>query len=355
MENPGDSSVWRSLAVAFGDGLAFGVGMKLTHNAAGKAASPFPPDLAGRLARVEERMDRLELAPAPAAGAAFDRQLLDSLVHAVDTRLKESAGHMDRCLAELEAKIAVELNSLRQQDRSLAAQMEDFERQFGGQAASLRRQMEEDGAALQKQVVALHREFAAAVANIVEEQVANQVEAAQREIESRLSAGRAAEEALVRGIIEREIGPIELRLYDEIAKATARMPEAAASATQAAIAGQIGPLRDRVGFQGQELETLRRQVEANDHNILDVILAIGNLCRQAAERSQSPVPGKPPAPTEAPETAPGAACGPAPAEPLGDSQLPGFAQPGKVKAFPRIPLFSSFLITAAGLLLLHFM
>ena len=34
MQTSRDSSVWKSLAAAFGDGLAFGVGMKLSQNAA---------------------------------------------------------------------------------------------------------------------------------------------------------------------------------------------------------------------------------------------------------------------------------------------------------------------------------
>jgi len=34
MQSRGDSSILRSLAVAFGDGLAFGVGVKLSQNAA---------------------------------------------------------------------------------------------------------------------------------------------------------------------------------------------------------------------------------------------------------------------------------------------------------------------------------
>jgi len=33
MQNSRDLSLWRSLALAFGDGLAFGVGMKLSQNA----------------------------------------------------------------------------------------------------------------------------------------------------------------------------------------------------------------------------------------------------------------------------------------------------------------------------------
>jgi len=39
MQNSRDSSVWRTLAVAFGDGLAFGVGVTLTRSAARLAAN----------------------------------------------------------------------------------------------------------------------------------------------------------------------------------------------------------------------------------------------------------------------------------------------------------------------------
>ena len=40
MQSSRDSSLWRSLAVAFGDGLAFGVGMKLTQAAGRQVSAP---------------------------------------------------------------------------------------------------------------------------------------------------------------------------------------------------------------------------------------------------------------------------------------------------------------------------
>src|SRR5580704_16942056 len=40
MQSSSDSSIWRSLAVAFGDGLAFGVGVKLSQNAARQIGAP---------------------------------------------------------------------------------------------------------------------------------------------------------------------------------------------------------------------------------------------------------------------------------------------------------------------------
>ena len=80
MRHSADSSVWRSLAVAFGDGLAFGVGMKLTQHTcrqadAGEASSPS----AGRIQEIEQRLARLEHLPALASSAPFDREILESV------------------------------------------------------------------------------------------------------------------------------------------------------------------------------------------------------------------------------------------------------------------------------------
>ena len=71
MQNNRDSSVLRSLAIAFGDGLAFGAGMKLIqHGAApsiGEAPSPFDlTPLIDRINEMEARIGNVERAPAPA-------------------------------------------------------------------------------------------------------------------------------------------------------------------------------------------------------------------------------------------------------------------------------------------------
>ena len=119
MQSSRDSSVWKSLAVAFGDGLAFGVGMKLTQSAARHPETeplPEPAPVAGRLGQIEQRISRIEQAP-PAA--PFDRKVLEAVVGAVDARLKEHAGQVERRLAEMEAKVALELKSLRQQDQAV--------------------------------------------------------------------------------------------------------------------------------------------------------------------------------------------------------------------------------------------
>ena len=332
MDSSRDSSVWRSLAVAFGDGLAFGVGMKLTQNTAAKPGTPpSQSDVAGRLTRVEQRLERI------AAGAPnLDPGVLDALMHALEARLQENAGLVDRSLAELEVKLAVELKALRQQDQDLAAatesQLEEVRRAVAEQLQALRQQVDEDGKALQNQLVALHREFAAAVADIVEEQVANQVE-------ERLAEAVSA-----------QLGPIEERLREEIRQAAAA--------------------------KHREIADLRQRITENDRNVLDVLLTVGDQFRQAAGRL-----GGPPAPAEAAAAAPVPS---PPAEPPAlppepessaepelapelptklppamdvrrDPDVPGFAQPRKASAAWNIPLMTSFVLAAGGVFFLQYL
>ena len=121
MQESRDSSVLRSLAVAFGDGLAFGVGMKLARNAVRPpGAEPLAEGvpLAGRLDRLEERMAHLELAPppAPAAPAGFDRKVVEAVVNALEARIDERAAQVERRLDDLQARtepVAGELAELR--------------------------------------------------------------------------------------------------------------------------------------------------------------------------------------------------------------------------------------------------
>lgn len=115
MPSSRDSSVLRSLAVAFGDGLAFGAGMKLSQRA---ASSPGPApaqavDLAPLLepiAEIENRVaesGRPSAARSVAAGAGpFDQKVLEAVVAALDARLNEQAGHTESRVAQLEARLA---------------------------------------------------------------------------------------------------------------------------------------------------------------------------------------------------------------------------------------------------------
>lgn len=302
MDNSRDSSVWRSLAVAFGDGLAFGVGMKITQNAPAKAALPAaPPDLTGRLARVEQHLAQLERVPAPGS-ANLDPQVLEALTNALEARLQQIAAQTDRRVAELDVKLTLELKSLRQQDQALASAAEDLQNRFDHRIIDLLQQATADRTALQNQVVSLHREFASAVADIVEEQVATQVEQ------------RLAE----------------------------------------AVRAQIAPLERR-------LDELRQQVTAADRNTLEIMLATSEAIRQAATRltpaAPEPVASAPPAPPAEPETPPLARAATAAngTPPQRDVDLPGFAQVRKAATSISIPLVTSFLVTAGCVALLQYL
>lgn len=302
MDNSRDSSVWRSLAVAFGDGLAFGVGMKITQNAPAKAALPAaPPDLTGRLARVEQHLAQLERIPAPGS-ANLDPQVLEALTNALEARLQEIAAQTDRRVAELDVKLTLELKSLRQQDQALASAAEDLQNRFDHRLIDLLQQAAADRTALQNQVVSLHREFASAVADIVEEQVATQVEQ------------RLAE----------------------------------------AVRAQIAPL-DR------QLDELRQRMNAADRNTLEIMLATSEAIRQAASRLApaipepvAPAPAAPPPEPEAPPLARAATAANG-AAPYRDSELPGFAQVRKAATSISIPLVTSFLVTAGCVALLQYL
>ena len=302
--NNRDSSIWRSLAVAFGDGLAFGVGMKLTQSpsrTADDAAPPIEPSpLAGRLEEMEQRLARMERAPmALASGSpgAFDQKVREAVVNALDARLAEHAGQVERRLTELEAKIAIDLQSLRQQDHAVVTgiqgHIEDLQSQFNDQMNGMRKRAEEDRAAVQGQVASLHREFAENADKAVEERVADEV------------------------------------------------------------AGQVAPLR-------LEVNELRRQLVESDTNVLDVIQSIGRTCMEAAERIASRTTSAPPpdvpdagAPPSDPVAVEAGVEAQAEAQP--DNPVPGFAQPDQPHRLWRVPLVSSLLLTSAGVVMMHYL
>lgn len=197
----------RSLAVAFGDGLAFGVGMKLSQKAARNIEAPSSEisravDLSpvlDRLEAIEKRVGTVERTPlsigapaSPVTSSSFDQKVLEAIVKALDARLLEQAGQVERRLTELEARMAIELRSLQQQDHSVVSRVqshiEELNGQFNDQLAAIRRRSDEERAAMQ-------REFAEQAAQAVENRATElRQEIASRdsqiaELRARLEAG----------------------------------------------------------------------------------------------------------------------------------------------------------------------
>src|ERR1017187_9830746 len=329
MQSSRDSSVWRTLAVAFGDGLAFGAGITLTRSAARLAAPrSMTPDLRSlnaRLTEIEQRSIELTgharaVGTLPVAGSPLHHKAADAVVQAIDERL-----------AELEVKVKIELGALDAQDHALAAGVETrleglrgeigeaivterrgidadmraLRGEIGEAIATERRGIDADMRALRAQMAAVHKDFAGTLARLVDEQIT-------KTVATRLQA-------------------LEEQLRETVREEA------------------------RLSGQDQQIAELRQRVESQEGNLLSLVMALGHSCLQAAERIPPAAPPPPP-----PPPASGGAGGAAvPTEirvaPAADPDLPGFARAREHKPLWRIPMVSCFLFATGSLLALHYL
>ena len=313
----GNSPVWRSLAVALGDGLAFGVGVKLTQQAIRQGAPAVTPDLSGvneRLGQVESRIRSIEQAPAVRAAAApsLDQHVLESVAHALEARLNETVGQVERRLAEMEARTALELKAMDQRMGTVAS----------GTEAGL---------------------------NDLRSAVSNVLEAVERRTGERVAA---LDEALgrfqtavpenVRHEVEARVALFEGRLEERIRAAAEEASELARQSVEARLEGQVAPLKLHLGEQRGTLEELQRRSTQSDRTVLELLSGMGRLCEEVTRRMA-------PAAAEEPVAEPVAEAKedvlpvrleeilPQTAEP---ERLPLFAQAKKPGRFWRKPLVS---------------
>jgi len=393
MESSRDSSVWRNLAVTFGGGLALGaVGMKLTQTALRPVDVTPRPDasynpLTDRLSSMERRLERMEQAPvsprpAPAAGQAMaapiDQKVLEAVIGAVDARLHEHAGQMDRRLADLEARLAVS----HQQDRQATEQLRQ-------EAAALRSGLEQEMRQVRESVsrtltaqstdMQTLRQQNERIVDAAEQRFADmRYEYTQGMTDLRESVFRALQGQAAAQ--EQKLSELRSEMEQSV---EARIVTAAAAAVAARMEEELAPMRAEVRQKEQELTDLRQRLADSERSVLDVVLAIGEVCRQAAERiggPREPLPAGPPAaPALAPvvpiaevrpkaeEPAPAV---PVPAPPLVVEAPPvaqALAEPALAPAIPdflrdndrrtnwRIPLVSSFLVSTGYLVLMHYL
>ena len=314
MQTSRDSSIWRSLAVAFGDGLAFGVGMTLTQTAAKKTASA-PTDLrpiADRLAEIEGRVARVETAPTPISSPqspSLDQSVLEAVVNALEARLNEHAGQVERRLAELEGKVSLELRSVHEAMHSLASGAEsrisEVQSHVNEQILAVRRFAEEDLGSLQKQTTSLYQELTGAVGRQVEEQVALQIDLRLPELELGME-GRLAEtlraeiDTRVPPVVDARLDSVEARVKQEVRLAAAQAAGPIVQAAERAIDERLAPLRAELQEKARTVVEMRERAAETDRNVLDALMAIGRMCRDTAERivtgeTDAPGGGPPPA------------------------------------------------------------
>ena len=311
MQQSRDSSVWRTLAVAFGDGLAFGVGVTLTRNAARLAAARSAASVLrpvnGRTGEIEERgMEHpRQQAPAeawPPAAVPPPNQLSADAVHsAIDERFTEFGGQIDRRIGVLEGKIQSELDALDAQDHALATgtetRLDELRAEINEAFAKERQSIDGDMRGLRTQMTAIHKEFAETLARLVDDQIA-------KTVATRL----LAVEADLRETLRAEI---------------------------------------RLSGKEQEFVELRERMDGQERAVRDLLMALGQGCLRAVEGMPSAEPPSPP-------PAAGAG-GSAPPETAADPELPGFARARPRKPLWRLPVVSMFLAATGSLLLLHYL
>jgi hypothetical protein len=232
------------------------------------------------------------------------------------------------------------------------------------------------------------REFQESVAQMVAEQVSSQVRAGAAVMEESLhrripaavemAVGAAVPEAVesaVRRAVETAVSTaIESRLSAAVSAGTERLEQ---------------QLRTEVEQKDREIAELRQRLADTDTNVLELILGIGQICRQAAQKIVPPVEpeergsahGQSSNPAVNPDRSGGvgevtsqfadlgsgsreraAASRPPDEQEEGtgrDSQydhpVPGFAQAQKPDRLWRVPLVSSVVLATGGLVLRHFL
>ncbi|MEO8369410.1 MAG: hypothetical protein ABI806_09425 [Candidatus Solibacter sp.] len=303
MQNSRDSSVWRTLAVAFGDGLAFGVGVTLTRSAARIAANrtaipalaiaPAPePPKSEWYKEGQQRtapQDPLLVPPPPRPSPAANLPMEAALAN-ISRRVTETGGQIDRRLVEMETRIQRELDALDDQDHQLAEGVETRLDALRGEIAaavtSQRQTLETEIRTLRSQMASVHKEFAETLARFMDEQIAKAVATRMQTFEAEIRAA-VREEA-------------------------------------------------KAADHGRQLAELRELMETQDRNMRGMVQALGESFLKAAT---------PPVPEEQPS-------GSIP-EAAGD--LPDFAPPRSRKPLWRLPVVSSFVAATGSLLLMHYL
>src|SRR5579862_2658440 len=138
MEKSNHSSFLKSLAVAFGDGLAFGVAVKLAQGQS-KTREDNMTDLgplAERLRNVEDHREQAHMIDKDGLmkfSEGLDGRVLEKVIVALEARLTEHVGQVDRRLAEIDAQVALDLKAVDTHTATQANAVETAIRQIESQ------------------------------------------------------------------------------------------------------------------------------------------------------------------------------------------------------------------------------
>ena len=297
MQNSRDSSVWRTLAVAFGDGLAFGAGVTLTRGAARLAANrtaapaQTPPLNGAHNAGWRNQLEQRSAATPTPSAAPVSIAPLEAAIDGISRRVAETGGQIDRRLVEMENRLQRELAALDDQDHELAqgveTRLDAMRLEIAASIGTQRQTLEDELRTLRSRVASVHRELAETLARFMDEQIAKNVTARMQSMEATLRAA-VREESEAAG-------------------------------------------------HGRQIAELRELIEAQDRNMRSIVLSLGESCLKAA--------APPPAQEQLAEAHVAGTL---------ESDLPEFARPRARKPLWRLPVVSSCVAATGSLLLMHY-
>jgi hypothetical protein len=275
MEKSNQPSFLKSLALAFGDGLAFGVAVKLAQGPS-KTREVGMTDLgplAERLRKVEDRKEQAQTIDKDALmkfGEGLDGRVLEKVIVAMEARLTEHAGHVDRRLAEIDAQVALDLKAVdthtSAQTNAVEKAIQDIERQVHDYVSAAQQSSAEQIAgvdqklsALQEALPAKFREIIEAVRQSMEARLALEL----KEVEDRVAAGRVAPEHLqeLEGKLRSEMEALSGRLSSDLHGLAEHQQN------------QTAPLQQALQQLETKLTTLREELPPKIRQIVEAVEA----------------------------------------------------------------------------------
>ena len=186
---------------------------------------------------------------------ALDRRAMDALVNAVEARLREHGAQMDRRLADLEATMALELDTLHQQEGTIVGRaetaIEHAHKHWNEQTLALWQQRKDDLGALRQEFTDFQRQFGGELQTAVQKEVACQVDVA--------------------------VGGLR-KLVDAVA------------------AERLDPLVAEMETRNREIAGMRQRLVENERHVLEFALGMGEWFRELAGRICAPRIPDPPHP-----------------------------------------------------------
>lgn len=262
-----DPSVLRRLALAFGEGLIFSVGMKLTEGATrpkeavvATGAGPDLTPLADRLGRIEQRLQDMERQRA--LPSQMDTKVVTAIVGVLEKHLNQQAEKLNQRIDGLQATVTA-----------------------AADAAAARR-IEREATALRDQVKSMQRDLLSSIAEIVGQQVATQVAQQTAAMESKLQQSveasvaplRAEVRDLRRNIAETDnnLGELVSAISDTVRRTAETLPAPARSDGEWRGGGRL------------DLKALRKRLSDVDRSTAEP--RFGLLPIPAAAPRRGPVP-----------------------------------------------------------------